>query len=88
VLAGIAFATVIIGTRLATRVLRSKDDWKPVGGLLTALSWGALVPILALGKAHLRPHSLGGLYEKVFLAVELAWFLVAAWWIARARLDG
>jgi hypothetical protein len=29
------------------------------------------VPILLLGHAHLRPHSLGGLYEKIFLAIEL-----------------
>jgi hypothetical protein len=36
-----------------------------------------------LGKAHLRPHSLGGLWEKLFLAVELAWLLLASIWVAR-----
>ncbi len=33
----------------------------------------------------LRPHSLGGLYEKIFLGTELAWLLVAAVWIASDR---
>ena len=49
---------------------------------IRSLSYGAFVPILLLGHSRFRPHSLGGLYEKLFLAVELAWFLVAAAWIA------
>ena len=82
-LAVIAFSAVVIGTRLTTRVLRSDPAWTAVAPLLTALSWGALIPVLLLGHAHLRPHSLGGLYEKLFLAVELAWFLAVALWIRR-----
>ena len=81
VLAGIAFVAVIVGTRLVTRALRRNPLWRPVIVPLSILSWGALVPILLLGRAHFRPHSLGGLYEKIFLAVELAWFLVVAVWI-------
>jgi hypothetical membrane protein len=83
VLAGIAFVGVAIGTRIVTRGLRRLPDWRPVLVPLAILSWGALVPIVLLGKAHLRPHSLGALYEKIFIAVELVWFLVAAAWIAR-----
>jgi len=81
-LALIAFPAVILGTRITTRALVRLDGWRPVVPALVVLSWGALVPILLLGKTHLRPHSLGGLWEKIFLAVELAWFLVAAVWIA------
>lgn len=86
-LAGLAFVAVVIGTRMATRVLRSEPAWRPVVGLLTLLSWGALVPVLLLGHAHLRPRSLGGLYEKVFLAVELGWLLVVAVRLARRRAE-
>lgn len=77
----VAFAGVAIGTRAVTRGLRGHADWRPVLVLLAALSYGALVPALLLARTHLRPHSLGGLYEKLFLAAELAWFLVAACWI-------
>ncbi len=85
VLAGIAFIAVVVGTRTATRVLRTEPAWRPVAGVLALLSWGALVPVLMLGRAHLRPHSLGGLYEKLFLAIELGWLLVVARWIPRVE---
>ncbi|HEY7397946.1 MAG TPA: DUF998 domain-containing protein [Gaiellaceae bacterium] len=84
----VAFVAVIVGTRLTTRALRRDARWRPAIPPLNVLSWGALVPIVLLGHAHLRPHSLGGLYEKVFLAIELAWFLVAAAWIARSAAVG
>jgi hypothetical membrane protein len=84
VLAGIAFVAVIVGTRMITRAFRNELRWKPVILLLAVLSWGALVPIVLLARAHLRLHSLGGLYEKLFLAIELGWFLVASLWIARS----
>ena len=88
VLAGIAFVAVAVGARVTTRALRVFPGWRPVIGPLALLSYGAFVPVLLLGHAHLRPHSLGGLYEKVFLAMELAWFAVAAAWIAKcARED-
>lgn len=85
-LALVAFVAVVVGTRIVTRSLRNDPSWRPVIVPLAVLSWGALVPILLLGRAHLRPHSLGGLYEKIFLGVELAWFLVVAVWVAARRL--
>jgi len=88
VLAGIAFVAVAVGARVTTRALRRVPAWRPVVGPLALLSYGALVPVLLLGRAHLRPHSLGGLWEKVFLGVELAWLGLAAAWVARcARED-
>jgi hypothetical membrane protein len=83
-LAGIAFIAVIVGTRMTTRSFRGDSRWKPVLVPLGVLSWGALVPVVLLAHAHLRPRSLGGLYEKLFLAIELGWFLVASIWIARS----
>ena len=76
-LAGIAFLAVVVGTRLVTRVLGREPGWKPVARVLRALWWASLVPIVLLGRARFRPNSLGGLWEKVFLGLELAWFLVA-----------
>jgi hypothetical membrane protein len=78
----VGFACVLIGTIWASRVLRRLDSWAPVSTVLQVLSWVAIVPILALGRVHLRPHSLGGLWEKIFLAVELVWLLIVAAWIA------
>jgi hypothetical membrane protein len=86
-LAALAFVAVVLGTCVATRVLRTQPPWRPVAGLLALLAWGAVVPVLLLGHAHLRAHTLGGLYEKVFLAVELGWLLVVAVWIARGRAE-
>jgi hypothetical protein len=83
VVALIAFTAVVLGTRSVSRALVADAGWRGVAVPLNALSWGALVPIVLLGRAHLRPESLGGLYEKIFLAVELAWFALAAAWIVR-----
>jgi hypothetical protein len=84
-LAAVAFVAVALGTRLTTRALRTAEEWREVIRPLAALSWGAIVPALLLGRTHLRAHSLGGLYEKLFLGMELAWFFVAAYWIVSAR---
>ena len=84
-LAGIAFVCVAVGTRIATRALGREPRWRPVLVPLAVLSWGAYLPVILLAKSHLRAHSLGGLWEKVFLGVELAWLLLAAVWIARER---
>jgi hypothetical membrane protein len=69
-LALVVFIAVIVGTRLASRALRDRT--------LVVLSWVAVVPLLLAGRTRFRPHALGGLYEKVFLAIELAWLAVAA----------
>jgi hypothetical membrane protein len=87
-LALIAFLGVLVGTIAVTRALRPDPRWRPVRVPLAVLAWGAIVPILLLGRVHLRPHSLGGLWEKVFLGVELAWLLLAAVWVARLQSLG
>lgn len=84
-LAVVAFIGVAAGARITTRALRSDPRWGPAIVPLAVLSYGAFLPVLLLGKSHLRPHSLGGLYEKLFLAAELGWFLVAALWIVASE---
>jgi hypothetical membrane protein len=81
-LALIAFPCVLVGTIWASRVLRREPGWAPVATMLYVLSWLCVVPILLLVHANLKVHSLGGLWEKTFLGMELAWFLIVAGWIA------
>lgn len=84
-LALVAFASVIIGTLRVSRRLRREDTWRPVAPALSVLAWAAFAPIVLLVGTRFRATSLGGFWEKVFLAIELAWFLLAALWIARAE---
>jgi len=82
-LAGIAFVAVVAGTFASGRAIRADPRFAPLRRPLLAFAWGAVVAIALLGHAHLRPHSLGGLYEKLFLGCELAWLLTVAVWLTR-----
>jgi hypothetical membrane protein len=84
-LALIAFTAVIVGTIAGSRAARTQPLLRSRATVLAALAYAALVPVLLLGHAHLRPNSLGGLYEKLFLAIELAWLVVVSWPIASQR---
>lgn len=83
-LAFVAFAAVVVGTAAASRATRAGGPLRSRSGVLLALAAGALVPIVLLAHAKLRPHTLGGLYEKIFLAIELLWLFIVAWTIWRA----
>jgi hypothetical membrane protein len=77
-LAGIAFLAVLVGTFLSSRALGRDPRYARVRVPLLALSLAALVALLLLGHAGFHRHSLGALWEKLFLGLELAWFAVAA----------
>ncbi len=83
VLALIAFPAVLVGATLTSSALRRLSIWQPVARSLTGIAWFALVPLILMLHAGLRGHELGALYEKVFLAAELAWFLATTVYIAR-----
>lgn len=83
-LAFVAFAAVLVGTISASHAARASELLRSRASAFTMLAYAAIVPILLLGHAKLRPHSLGGLYEKLFLAVELVWLFVAARALVRA----
>lgn len=85
VLAFVAFICVLVGALIVSSALRRLPPWRQLAGSLLMLAWGALIPLLLLGHTHFRRHSLGGLYEKIFLGVELLWLLFAA--LAAARLS-
>jgi len=44
--------------------------------LLLAISIAAVVALLLLGHTDFRPGTLAGLYERIFLGLELIWILV------------
>lgn len=87
-LAFIAFAAILVGARVVSSAVRVLPRWQSPASPLTVLSWGAVIPLVLLGHAHFRVNSLGGLYEKIFLAVELVWLLVLVAPLLARRLPG
>jgi hypothetical membrane protein len=84
-LAFVAFLAVLVGTILGSLALQAQPRWRPVAIPMAVLAWGALVPFLLLGRAGFHPHSLGGLYEKLFIGMELLWLALAAVRVAWAQ---
>lgn len=76
-----AFVGLLLGTQLTTMALRLEPVWEPIAGPLSLLAWAAVVPAVLLARARLEAHGLGGLYERIFLGVELIWLVVASAWI-------
>ncbi len=84
-LALIAFPCVVIGTILISVGLRADPYWRRAAGLLLAVSMAGAAAFLLLGSATGHKHAPGGLYERIFLGIELLWIALAAAWIARTR---
>jgi len=78
----VAFLCVAIGTLGLSRVLAGLAAWTRVRWLLAGLSVAAIVALLLVGQTRFRADALGGLWERAFLGLELAWLLVATLWIA------
>lgn len=85
VLAAIAFFAALIGTIELSLALRRISYWQPIRRTLVLISLSALIPLLLLGHAHFGRHTLGGLYEKIFIAIELLWLAIAAVFAARVE---
>jgi hypothetical protein len=83
VLAFIAFACITVGAILISASLISDPAWRPAAPALLAISVAAALAYLLLGTAHQHNHVPGGLYERIFLGLELLWIAVAAIVIAR-----
>jgi hypothetical membrane protein len=84
-LAFIAFSCVTVGAILVSVSLRADPDWTGTGTVLLVLSVLAAAAFLLLGSAAGHKHAPGGLYERIFLGLELAWLAVAAGHIALRR---
>jgi len=83
VLAFIAFTCVTIGAILISASLMSDPAWRPAAPILLGISIAGAIAYLVLGSAHKHAHAPGGLYERIFLGLELLWIVIAAIAIAR-----
>jgi len=84
-LAFIAFACVAIGTILISAGLRSDPQWQSAGDVLLAVAIAGAAAFLLLGTASGHRHAPGGLYERIFLGLELLWIGLAAGYAAARR---
>ena len=83
ILAFIAFTAIAIGAILISASLMSDPAWRPAAPVLLAISVTGTLAYLLLGAAHKHHHPPGGLYERVFLGLELLWIAIAAIAISR-----
>jgi hypothetical membrane protein len=77
ILGFIAFTCITIGAILISASLMSDPAWRPAAPVLLAISIAAGIAYLLLGTAH-KHHPPSGLYERIFLGLELLWIAVAA----------
>ena len=85
VLAFIAFTCITIAAILMSASLMSDPAWRPAAPILLAISIAGALAYLLLGTATRHHHAPGGLYERIFLGLELLWMLIAAIVIAGRR---
>jgi hypothetical membrane protein len=78
VLAFIAFTCIAIGAILISASLMSDPAWRPAAPVLLAISITGAIAYLLLGAALKHPHRPDGLYERIFLGLELLWIAIAA----------
>jgi hypothetical membrane protein len=83
ILAFIAFTAIAIGAILVSASLMSDPAWRPAAPVLLATSIAGALAYLLLGTALKHHHAPGGLYERVFLGLELLWIVIAAIAVAR-----
>ena len=78
VLAFIAFPCVAVGTILISSSLWSDPAWRSARAVLLCVSVAGAAAFLLLGAAFGHKHAPGGLYERIFLGLELFWIALAA----------
>jgi hypothetical protein len=83
VLAFIAFTAIAIGAIWISASLMPDQAWRPFAPSLLTISVAGAVAYLLLGAVLKHHHAPGGLFERIFLGLELLWIVVAAIAIAR-----
>jgi hypothetical membrane protein len=83
ILGFIAFTCITIGTILISASLMPDPAWRPAAPVLLAISIAGAVAYLLPYVPHKHYHAPGGLYERIFLGLELLWIVVGAIVIAR-----
>jgi hypothetical membrane protein len=82
ILAFIAFTCIVVGTILISASLLHDPAWRPAARVMLAISIAGALTYMLLAAAT-RHHAPGGLYERIFLGLELLWMAVAATTSAR-----
>jgi hypothetical membrane protein len=77
-LAFVAFISVLAGMILLNMRFRAIKTWHRTANLLIGVTIFTIVSLLLMGHSSFRPHTLGGLYERVFLGSVLLWEGVVA----------
>jgi hypothetical membrane protein len=72
----LAFICAVIGTIVLSVKFRLVPQLRQVSPLLIVISIAAAVSLLLLGHTDFRAGTLAGLYERIFLGLELVWILV------------
>jgi hypothetical membrane protein len=85
-LAFIAFPCVAIGTVLLSSNLVSGQSRRSAAAVLLAVSVAGAAALLLLATAFGHKHAPGGLYERIFLGLELLWIALAGGYLAAHRL--
>jgi hypothetical membrane protein len=83
--AAIAFLTVAVGTPLASYALRREPSWRERAVPLMVISVLAILALLLLGRHKFGLHTDGGLFERIFLGLELLWLLIVALYLTRSE---
>lgn len=78
VLAFIAFVCITISVVLVSIAIRADPAWRSVSTILWLLSLLGVVAFLLLGAALHHKRGPDGLYERIFLGVELLWMAIAS----------
>jgi hypothetical membrane protein len=86
-LALVAFPCMAIAALVITAHLRLDPRWHGRAGLLLTVAIAGAVALVALGAAG-HKHAPGGLYERIFLGLELLWIALSAAHIAVTRSPG
>ena len=81
----VAFTSVAVGTVLISSSLMSDPAWHAVGAVLFVVSLLGAAAFLLMGAALRHKHGPDGLYERIFLGLELSWIALAAGFIAIRR---
>jgi hypothetical membrane protein len=89
VLGFIALFAAAAGTIVVSASLRSDPSWRPEATVLLVLSVAGAAAFLLLAAASGHKHLPSGLFERIFLGLELLWLALAGWYAAtRARRPG
>ncbi|MDR3545280.1 MAG: DUF998 domain-containing protein [Candidatus Limnocylindrales bacterium] len=78
----VAFASIGVGTIVVSRVCRTPSIGEAPRGSSSASRSAGVVSMLLLVSTGLRERALGGLWERCFLGLELAWLLIVSLWVA------